>query len=143
MLIQHAVDLLLHLLVKLHGVGRFFQRLVDSQLRSLAHEVVVEGLSVLLHLDFLGRELSGWSLFFLLAILAGIGIIIELVIAAPDTYLLAQVLDFLSSFLFDLLSDLPLLLYYLQMAHLLREQISFFLLVLSHELLKILPFGML
>ena len=33
-----------------------------------------------------------------------------LVIAAPDTYLLAQVLDFLGPFLFDLLFDLPLLL---------------------------------
>ena len=73
----------------------------------------MEGLSVLLHLDFLGRELSGWSLFFLLAILANIGIIIKLVIAAPDTYLLAQVLDFLGPFLLDLLSDLPLLLNYL------------------------------
>ena len=70
----------------------------------------MEGLSVLFHLDFLSRELSGRSLFFLLAILSSIGIIIMLVIAAPDTYLLAQVLDFLGPFLFDLLFDLPLLL---------------------------------
>ena len=38
---------------------------------------------------------------------------IEFIIAAPNTDLLAKVLDLLGPFLFNLLSDLPLLLDYL------------------------------